>query len=152
MKYHPIDDPKWFRNRNYIGKNWNRKYIRAVQSILAATQGKVGKGKQFFMAAFGEDEFEFNEILNMPEALIIKRFEHDKEKREKFDFVQKYGNSADDLTGEWRALWRSLSPEQRKEGLLLIQSNDFSDMSQKTLCPKLRTLLGYYSKIMSKTH
>ena len=28
MKYHPISDPKYFRNRDYIGKYWNRKFIR----------------------------------------------------------------------------------------------------------------------------
>jgi hypothetical protein len=48
MKYHPIDDPKYFRNRDYIGKHWNRKFIRAIQAVLNATKGKIGRGKSFF--------------------------------------------------------------------------------------------------------
>ena len=43
MKYHPITDPKYCSNRDYIGKNWNRKYIRTIQAILNSTKGKVGK-------------------------------------------------------------------------------------------------------------
>lgn len=47
MKYHPIDDPDYFRNRDFIGKHWNRKFIRAVQAILNSTKGKVGRGRDF---------------------------------------------------------------------------------------------------------
>ena len=34
MKYHPIDDPEFFDNRDYIGEHWNRKFIRAIQTVL----------------------------------------------------------------------------------------------------------------------
>lgn len=44
MKYHPIEDPLYFSNRDYIGKHWNRKFIRTIQAILNSTKGKVGKG------------------------------------------------------------------------------------------------------------
>ena len=47
MKYHPINDPEFFMNRDFIGKHWNRKFIRAIQAILNSTKGKVGKGKPF---------------------------------------------------------------------------------------------------------
>lgn len=43
MKYHPISDRNYFKNRDYIGKHWNRKFIRAIQAVLNATKGKVGK-------------------------------------------------------------------------------------------------------------
>lgn len=48
MKYHPIrkgkeDVEDLSHNRDYIGKHWNRKYIRAIQAILNSTNGKVGK-------------------------------------------------------------------------------------------------------------
>jgi hypothetical protein len=52
MKYHPIDDPAYFSNRDFIGKAWNRKYIRAVQAVLNSTHGKIGRSKSFFEAAF----------------------------------------------------------------------------------------------------
>ena len=59
MKYHPIEDPKYFSNRDYIGKHWNRKFIRTIQAILNTTKGKDGKGKKFFEKAFGKDEEEY---------------------------------------------------------------------------------------------
>ena len=33
MKYHPLLG-EFSHNRNYIGKHWNRKYIRSIQAIL----------------------------------------------------------------------------------------------------------------------
>ena len=55
MKYHPISDPEYFRNRDYIGKHWNRKFIRSVQAVLNSTKGKIGRGVDFFEEAFGRD-------------------------------------------------------------------------------------------------
>ena len=74
MKYHPINDPDFFMNRDYIGEYWNRKFIRAIQAVLNSTKGKVGKGKHFFEEAFGADEHRFWTILWMPETFIIYRF------------------------------------------------------------------------------
>ena len=62
MKYHPIDDPDYFDNREYIGKHWNRKFIRSIQAVLNATKGKIGRGKSYFKEAFGEDIDEFHKI------------------------------------------------------------------------------------------
>jgi Radical SAM superfamily. len=76
MKYHPIDDPDYFDNREYIGKHWNRKFIRSIQAVLNATKGKIGRGKSFFEEAFGKDVDEFHKILWMPEAFIIHRFKY----------------------------------------------------------------------------
>ncbi len=47
MKYHPISG-EHSHDRDYIGQYWNRKYIRAVQAILNATKGKIGRGVSFF--------------------------------------------------------------------------------------------------------
>jgi len=44
MKYHPINDPMFFKNREFIGRHWCRKYIRAVQAVLTSTHGKIGRG------------------------------------------------------------------------------------------------------------
>ena len=73
MKYHPIEDPEYFSNRDYIGEHWNRKFIRTIQAVLNSTKGKVGKGLSFFKKAFGADEEEFEKLLYMPEAMIIYR-------------------------------------------------------------------------------
>jgi hypothetical protein len=53
MKYHPIKEEEWFDNRGFIGEHWNRKFIRAIQAVLNATKGKIGRGKPFFKEAFG---------------------------------------------------------------------------------------------------
>lgn len=110
MKYHPIRDPEYFRNRNYIGEHWNRKFIRAVQAVLNATKGKIGKGKSFFEEAFGATEVEFWEILWMPEAFIISRFKY-----------------KDNLTREWREKFHALGEAELAAAKAIIALNDFSD-------------------------
>lgn len=79
MKYHPIMktgdmENDYSHNRDYIGKYWNRKYIRAVQAILNSTKGKIGKGTSFFEKAFGKDIDEYHKLLYMPETMIIYRY------------------------------------------------------------------------------
>ena len=108
MKYHPIDDPIFFRNRDYIGKHWNRKFIRAVQAVLNATKGKIGKGKDFFEEAFGSNINEFYDILWMLETFIIYRMKY-----------------KDNLTAEWREKFNSLSPKQEEMAKRIIKKMIF---------------------------
>lgn len=144
MKYHPIDDPKWFRNRDFIGKMWSKKYIRAVQAVLTSTHGKIGRGKQFFEAAFGADEDEFHEIMMMPEALIIRRFEHDQAKRVRFDKVAAYADACDTITDEWREAFFTLTPEQRAVADPIIKKNRFTDKDIAVDDPAVREVLCFY--------
>lgn len=149
MKYHPIDDPKWFRNRDFIGKKWSKKYIRAVQAVLNSTHGKIGRGKRFFEAAFGSDEDEFHEIMLMPEALIIKRFEHDQAKREKFGKTEEYtrkgsGHKCDCLTDEWRSQFYALTSVQKEAALKIILKNRFTATDVDVDDPIIRYVLSYY--------
>lgn len=79
MKYHPLrktDDMEqdFSHNRDYIGKHWNRKYIRVIQAILNSTKGKVGRGRAFFHKAFGKNIEEYKKLLEMPETFIVYRF------------------------------------------------------------------------------
>lgn len=55
MKYYLTNDSEFFKNRDYLGKHWNRKCIRAVQAVLNSTKGKIGRGVEFFEEAFGRD-------------------------------------------------------------------------------------------------
>ena len=144
MKYHPIDDPKWFGNRDFIGKKWSKKYIRAVQAVLTSTHGKIGRGKQFFEAAFGADEAEFHEIMMMPEALIIRRFEHDKAKRERFDKVVDYSDACDNMTDEWRAAFNALNVNQRAISDHIILKNRFTDEDIAVDDPAVYNVLRFY--------
>ncbi len=128
MKYHPIDDPEFFRNRDYIGKHWCRKFIRAVQAVLNATKGKIGKGKDFFEEAFGRNIEEFYDILWMPETFII--------------FRMKY---KENLTAEWRVKFKALSPKQEEVAKRIIAANDFSEEALKqTKSEKVLDVLKYY--------
>ena len=129
MKYHPIDDPAYFRNRNFIGKSWNRKYIRAVQAVLNATHGKIGKGKDFFEADFGKNEEEFFDIMIMPEALIINRY-----------FYRDNG-----VTEKWREKLNNLNKLQYAKAEKIIYANDFSDGNIAAVhSPAVREVLEYY--------
>ncbi len=86
-------------DRDYIGKYWNRKYIRAVQAILNATKGKIGRGVSFFEKAFGRNEEEYMELLIMPETFLLFRF-----------FFEHLG-----YTLEWWKAMSELTDEERAE-------------------------------------
>jgi hypothetical protein len=110
MKYHPIDDPEYFDNREYIGKHWNRKFIRSVQAVLNATKGKIGRGKSFFEEAFGKNIDEYYKILWMPEALIIHRFKY-----------------KDNVTSDWWNLYRKLDEMQLNQLQEIVAKNQFEE-------------------------
>jgi hypothetical protein len=71
MKYIPLFGEE-AKHREYTGKHWNKKFIRAVQSVLNVTKGIVAPATKndktsFFHKAFGNNIEEFYEILYMPE-------------------------------------------------------------------------------------
>ncbi|MDD3888746.1 MAG: hypothetical protein PHR65_02365 [Syntrophomonadaceae bacterium] len=126
MKYHPIDDPDFFDNRQYIGEHWNRKFIRSIQAVLNSTKGKIGRGKQFFEEAFGKDIEGFHKILWMPEAFIIHRFKY-----------------KDNLTAEWWEKFNSLNETQLNRLKEIVAINLF-DENLATGDPAVDEVLRYY--------
>ena len=128
MKYHPIEDPDYFSNRDYIGQHWNRKFIRTIQAVLNSTKGKVGKGHSFFCKAFGKDEHEFFKLLYMPEAMIIYRIY--------------FENSG--LTEKWWRHFDGLSETQKVIVKPIIESNDFSDYESRVTDPEILHVLSFY--------
>lgn len=128
MKYHPIEEPNYFSNRDYIGIHWNRKFIRTIQAILNSTKGKVGKGKSFFYKAFGKNEDEFFKLLYMPEAMIIYR-----------TYFEDNG-----LTKEWLKYYTALSEQQLAIINPIIENNDFSDYDERVKEPEILKVLSYY--------
>lgn len=128
MKYHPITDPKFFSNRDYIGRFWNRKFIRAIQTILNVTKGKVGHGSSLFYKAFGKDENEYNKILYMPEAMILYRL-----------YSERLG-----LTDKWWSAFSSLSEEQLARAKAIIETNVFSSYENKIKDPAVLHTLSFY--------
>lgn len=128
MKYCPIDDPKFFANRDYVGRHWNKKFIRAIQAIINATKGKVGRGRDFFEKAFGKNLAEFRELLYMPETLIIYRMRYE-----------------DNLAEDWREKFSALDDGERAVAEKFIAANKFtaSDIAN-VASEKIRELLNFY--------
>jgi len=110
MKYHPIRDPKYFRNRDYLGEHWNKKFIRAIQAIINATKGKIGRGREFFEEAFGKNLEEFYNLLWMPETMIIYRMKY-----------------KENLAKEWLTAFHALNEDEVVEAKKIIALNKFSD-------------------------
>lgn len=127
MKYHPLIGD-FSENRDFIGEHWNRKYIRAVQAILNATKGKIGKGTSFFEKAFGKNVEEYMELLLMPEPYILYRF-----------FFESIG-----LTDQWREEFNQLSPTNKEIALNVIYDNDFNDVKSLTKNRQVLQFLKHY--------
>jgi len=128
MKFHPIFGD-YHLNRDYLGKHWNRKYIRAVQVILNATKGKIGKGKSFFYKAFGRNEEEFKKLLYMPETYLLFRF-----------FFEKEG-----FTNDWWNNFKSLTAKEMILAKRIIEKNDFKQIDKITNNAKIINVLKHYT-------
>lgn len=128
MKYIPLFGEA-AKDRDYIGKKWNRKYIRAVQSILNVTKGIVAPGRTFFEKAFGKNLQEFYELLHMPEEYIMYRY-----------FFE--GNG---FTNAWREIYNSLDEGERIVAEEIIRSNDFTNYQEKIENPKILFFLKHYT-------
>jgi len=100
MKYAPIDE----KDREYIGKYWNKKYLSAVNIILNVTKGVVAKELDFFYEAYGNNKNEYLQILTMPDEFI--RFRH---------FFRDNG-----LLNFWRDLYNALTKRERKKLLKIL--------------------------------
>lgn len=130
MKYLPLDMDKFYMNRNYVGKYWNRKFLRAVQAILNSTKGKIGEGKSFFEKAFGKNLDEYYKLLYMPETYLIYRL-----------LFEKLGYSQ-----EWEELiYKKLNEQERKLAFKIIQNNDFKDINYLTTNSNIQKVLFHYT-------
>lgn len=157
MKYHPIsktDDmtEDFSHNRDYIGKYWNRKYIRAIQAILNSTKGKIGKGTSFFKKAFGENIDEYHKLLEMPETMIIYRYFFEwlgLEDGGKHIARKKFGNDnvCKSSVKDWWELYnyckQELSSEEWQNVTNIIHTNEFSSIPLFNN-ENINNLLKYY--------
>lgn len=127
MKYIPINN----RDRKYVGKHWNPRYLRGIQCILNATHGVVSPKKIFFEAAFGRNYAEFEKLLLMPDHYIIYRDEH------KNNGVKSWNNTL-----------KTLSEEQSTDFINAIHNNEYE---YKSKFKKVNTLLSHYKKYRKDT-
>lgn len=145
MKYHPINDKDFFKNRDYIGQHWNRKFIRAIQAVLNSTKGKIGRGVEFFEEAFGRDVDEFMKILWMPETFIIYRRIYDKDLRNRL--ANRYTTVTEhdcDFANEWWEKFQALSPSKLDKAKKIIALNKFKKGDYKCSDKKVLEVLKYY--------
>jgi len=131
MKYIPLfwEEAK---GRQHIGKLWNKKFIRAIQSISNVTRGIVPPERSFFPKAFGKDKKEYFELLYMPETFIVYRSL----------FEVELG-----LTKKWKTLYNSIKEDDKlwPETKIIIERNDFTNLREKTKNKKILNLLEYYT-------
>ena len=151
MKYHPISDQKYYMNRDYIGKHWNRKFIRAVQAVLNSTKGKIGRGVDFFEEAFGRNVDEFMKILWMPETFIIYRRIYDASLRQRL--MDKYTKTTPhdcDLANEWWAKFSALPQEKLAKVKNIVASNKFKEINYID-DDEINEVLNYYRITRNET-
>lgn len=152
MKYHPINNKAFFKNRDYIGKYWNRKFIRAVQAVLNSTKGKIGRGVDFFEEAFGRDVNEFMKILWMPETFIIYRRIYDADLRARL--AERYTTVTEhdcDLANEWWEKFNALTPEKLERAKSIIALNKFKDGDFECDDKDINNILEYYQITRDET-
>jgi hypothetical protein len=130
MKYIPLFGEE-AKDRQHIGKNWNKKFIRAIQSILNVTKGIVAPGRSFFEKAFGKNINEFYHLLYMPETYIVYR----KIFEEEFKLTDLWRQQFDDLMN-------SSDAELVKK---LIISNDYTNYKKHTSNQKILDLMYHYT-------
>lgn len=131
MKYASIEHT----DRSYIGKHWNKKYLKSMNVILNVTSGVVAKEKDFFVRAFGKTEQEFIEILTMPDDYIRYR-----------EYFEQNG-----LIPKWREQFRSLSEENKKELIELLSNCEKEiDLYNRKHSEGLDNILKHYIVKKSK--
>lgn len=147
MRYIPLDS----KERGYISKKWNAKYLRAIQVILIPTQGKVGTSASFFYTAFGKNVDEYMMILDMPEYIISLRGEYKKiaslsEESNSNRYAQYLYNQK--IVSEWISLYKSLSATELYEFQSIVHKNKFTkDLILKTSNPTIMKLLLFYMPV-----
>jgi hypothetical protein len=126
MKYAPIDE----KDRTYIGKHWNKKFLSAINVILNVTKGVVVKEFDFFYEAYGKTKEEYIKILTMPDEFIRFR-----------QFFRDNG-----LRSIWNDLYNILT-ENEKRRLLKIICDIKSDRTKlsKHYTENIDNILQLYS-------
>lgn len=146
MKYHPISDPEYYNNRDFIGEHWNRKFIRAIQAVLNSTKGKVGPSVEFFEEAFGRDVQEYQKLLWMPETFIIFRRKYDANLRNRLaDKYTDFSEEDNNLANEWWADFCALPTDKLDIAKKIISRNHFKQGDYECDDSDVMKVLSYYS-------
>jgi hypothetical protein len=107
MRFQPTD----LADRSHVGPKWNRFFLRSVQLVLQATHGVVSGEPEFFKAAFGGTQDEFEDILSRPHHMIFNR-----------QWYERYEGRGE--LDEHRARFRRLASSERAELLAFVSVNN----------------------------
>jgi len=133
MRFQPTD----LKDRSFIGKHWNRYYLRSMQTILQATHGIVSGSPEFFRRAFGSTFEEFESLLLRPEKFIFNRVWYEElDGRAEFD--------------EFSASFRRLSEDDKKELSDLLSSSRpsrFKALVHMTTNKNVQSILRWYNPL-----
>ncbi len=130
MKYIPLFGEE-AKHRSYIGKFWNKKFIRAIQSISNVTRGIVPPERSFFEKAFGATEEEYFEIMYMPETFIIYRKLFEEELQ---------------LTAKWKTVFNAIKSDEAlwEEAKPILERSEFLDIESETNNQVLLNFFEFY--------
>lgn len=129
MRYIPLSDMR----RGYIGDNWDKKALRAIQVFITPTQGKGVSSRSFFEASFGKDISEFKIALYTPENILVRRGDLKFTKAEEDDEAKKLAKIKKhtfnvNLRNEWDSIVKQLQGQNLWEHFInkYIKCNRFS--------------------------
>jgi hypothetical protein len=144
MRYIPLDDEQ----RGYVGSQWNKKFLRAIQSILIPTQGKGVSRKSFFEVAFGETVDAFMKTILMPESYIVSRGDPSKIKNISEAELQVKINTYNGFNikrDEWETIYDSISERRKDKFIEIISKNKFDYFAfQQLIEDKEKILFVHY--------
>jgi hypothetical protein len=123
MKYSPADRT----DRTYIGKHWNRKFLRAIQANLNLFSGLVPSEYGFIRKFFGETIEEYRKILYMPFDFIVYRAHFEKR----------------GLLAEWEKIFETLSTEEKAELCRIVGGRHIIEKDADS-SKRLKKILPYY--------
>lgn len=114
MRYQPVT----LKDRSFVGKRWNKYWLRSFQIMLHATHGVVSGNPSFFQFAYGANFDQFMELLHMPHGFIFNR-----------DLY--FCKEGRPLLDDFRSCWRAMRQESREQLMFLL----CGDPAQKGLRP-----------------
>ena len=120
MRYQPVT----LKDRSFVGRNWNKYFLRSFQIILQATHGVVTGNPNFFDHAFGDTFEKFESLLWIPHQFIFSR-----------NYFFRDAGAA--ILEEYMALFRRLTSAEKVELLCAL----VGEPSQKGLKPSKFKLL-----------
>ena len=138
MRYQPVT----LKDRSFVGRNWNRYFLRSFQIILQATRGVVTGNPEFFGHAFGESTEEFVNLLWLPHQFIFfrKHFFNGLGEPALAEFTTSFGRLSEI---EREELLRALCGDVEQRGLKPSRYKFLK--TDSSISPSVRRVLEFYA-------